>query len=324
MTPPHVSRRRACSGFTLIELLVVIAVLAILIALLLPAVQKVRAAAARAQCANNLKQLGLAFHNYHQANSHLPYGTRNWDGDPYVNWEDAWQNQGTWFQLIGPFIDQQVWYSQIDFTVSWSNPTNDTPRRQFIPVHNCPVNGLVRNMWLTNDWARYRGNYAVNWGNTNYGQTTVGTVVFGGAPFGPKVGKRFSTITDGLSNTLMMSEIIPTSEDSGSSWNGPFGEITIGHGVALTTLRTPNTSVPDEAAQTCPDPQYYNGLPGCTFIGSDYMGQIFSARSKHDGGVNALLCDGSVRFAGNSISAVVWQELGTAAGGEAPINDPNW
>jgi prepilin-type N-terminal cleavage/methylation domain-containing protein/prepilin-type processing-associated H-X9-DG protein len=308
--------RQGRAGFTLIELLVVIAIIGILVGLLLPAVQKVREAANRIKCANNLKQLGLACHNYHTANNVLPYGTKMWTADPWSMWEDAWQNQGTWYQPIGPYLEQDAWYRQINQTQSWSQPVNDAARRGYIPTYSCPSSGQVQNMWLTNNWARWRGNYAANWGNTNIGQADVGTTKFGGAPFGPKVGKGFHTITDGLSNTLLMAEIITTSQDDGGTWYGPFGEITIGHGAGFTTFGTPNTSVPDAAAQTCPPTSALNGLPGCTFLGSDYMSQTFASRSKHTGGVNAALCDGSVRFFNNNISITVWQAYGTAAGGE--------
>jgi prepilin-type N-terminal cleavage/methylation domain-containing protein/prepilin-type processing-associated H-X9-DG protein len=309
-------RRHGRAGFTLIELLVVIAIIGILVGLLLPAVQKVREAANRIKCANNLKQLGLAFHNYQSVYNVLPYGTKTWTSDPYGPWEDAWQNQGTWYQPIGSFLEQDAFYRLINQSASWSQPVNDPARRVYIPTYSCPSSGQVKNMWLTNDWARWRGNYAVNWGNTNVGQVDIGTVKFGGAPFGPKVGKPFETITDGLSNTLLIAEIITTSEDDGSTWNGPFGEITIGHGAGLTTFRTPNTSVPDAAAQTCPPTSALNGLPGCTYLGSDYMSQIFASRSKHTGGVNGALCDGSVRFFSNNIDSSVWQAHGSAAGGE--------
>src|SRR5262249_41571311 len=124
-------RRRA--GFTLIELLVVIAIIAILIGLLLPAVQKVRDAAARSQCQNNLKQIALGLHNYHDAHKKFPYGGIT--NGPCC----GVQSGPTWTVFILPYIEQDNLYKQYDFTVTNENNKNLFVRTQFVPTYNCPA-----------------------------------------------------------------------------------------------------------------------------------------------------------------------------------------
>jgi prepilin-type N-terminal cleavage/methylation domain-containing protein len=122
------SRRR---GFTLIELLVVIAIIAILIALLLPAVQQAREAARRTQCKNNLKQIGLALHNYHDAHDCFPFG---WGGTRPATGSPGYSAIS---QLL-PFFDQAPLYNTINFSLPLTDPANDVPRRQELPILRCP------------------------------------------------------------------------------------------------------------------------------------------------------------------------------------------
>ncbi|MBM4077198.1 MAG: DUF1559 domain-containing protein, partial [Planctomycetes bacterium] len=144
MTPnscSHNSRRFARHGFTLIELLVVIAIIAVLISLLLPAVQQAREAARRTQCKNNLMQIGLALQNYMMGNEVLPPGTLNPTG-PIVSKDDATQYHMSWLVQILPYIEQQNAYRKVDFTQSVYAPANDTVRTYSITTFQCPSDPL--------------------------------------------------------------------------------------------------------------------------------------------------------------------------------------
>jgi prepilin-type N-terminal cleavage/methylation domain-containing protein/prepilin-type processing-associated H-X9-DG protein len=314
-------------GFTLIELLVVIAIIGILIALLLPAVQKVREAANRIKCDNNLKQLALAMHNYHDAKGSLPFGARLYEGDSYHGQEGSWYDDHGWYSSIGPYIEQDNWGKLIDFAASFSDPVNEQARRTKLPLFACPSDeGLVENEWYSRTWARLRGNYVVNFGNTNYGQLrkmdpqTHQYVQFGGAPFTFRKGKRFGEITDGLSNTLMISECI-TILTTGDNWGGPLSDFTTSlGGQAFEGWHTPNSTDYDEEARVIPPKSSWNGIPDIQYA-TDTLLQSFAARSKHQGGVNAALCDGSVRFFANSINLDTWRALSTAYGSEAINGD---
>jgi prepilin-type N-terminal cleavage/methylation domain-containing protein/prepilin-type processing-associated H-X9-DG protein len=311
-----VSKNRA--AFTLIELLVVIAIIAVLVGLLLPAVQKVREAANRAKCTNNLKQLGLAMHNYHDSRNVLPPGSRRKLNDPSYVGPGEWYDDHGWYSQMGPFIEQDNWYHLINLEKSFSDEVNDKARRFEMPIFACPDDGLKHNEWPSATWARIRGNYVVNFGNTNYGQTTKAGVLFGGAPFGISKSSHFGDITDGLSNTLLMGEVI-TVGDTTIYWGGPLSDFSTSlGGQTFEAWLTPNSPTFDDVARVCPPPNALNGIPGCNLIGdNDKTGdQSFAARSKHPGGVNAALCDGSVHFFSNSINLAIWRALSTSRGGE--------
>jgi prepilin-type N-terminal cleavage/methylation domain-containing protein len=307
-------------AFTLIELLVVIAIIAILIGLLLPAVQKVREAAARMKCSNNLKQFALGMHNFHDQNGALPYGARTWVGDPYSG-PGAWFDDFGWYAGIGPFIEQDNWYRMFNTTLSYSDPANDAARRVKIPLFACPSDiGLQENEWTSNTWARLRGNYVVNWGNTDYGQRAKGGVTFGGAPFGPRKGSRIADLTDGTSNTLLMSETLVVQTVS-TGWHGPVSEITSSLGGQMFTgWLPPNSPSADEVARALPPAGSLNGRP--TPVGvADTLDQSMAARGKHSGGVTAALGDASVRFVRNTIAPATWRAMSTSRGGEVFADD---
>jgi prepilin-type N-terminal cleavage/methylation domain-containing protein len=306
------------TAFTLIELLVVIAIIAVLVGLLLPAVQKVREAANRTKCTNNLKQLALAMHNYHDTRKVLPPGTRRKVNDQAYVGPGEWYDDHGWYSQMGPFVEQDNWYHLINFEKSFSDEVNDQARRLEMPVFACPDDGLKHNEWPSKTWARIRGNYVVNFGNTNYGQTTKATVLFGGAPFGIHKSSSFGDITDGLSNTLLMAEVI-TVGDTGTDWGGPLSDFSTSlGGQTFEAWLTPNSPIPDDVARVCPPHNALNGMPGCNLIGdnSKTPDQSLAARSKHVGGVHAALCDGSVRFFSNTISLATWRALSTSRGGE--------
>ncbi len=320
--------RRNRHGFTLIELLVVIAIIAILIGLLLPAVQKVREAAARAKCQNNLKQIGLAMHNYESTNSTLPPGDAVTGGS------------GTWQHYILPYLEQQPLFG-LYVNLGNSNGTgtpnytastylgqpigNLTVAQTKLSILTCPSDpnsGSAKPQGGGVDFGF--SNYAVNFGNTHrtqanrtpFGAATV--KMFFGAPFTYRnigttpITVKFGAITDGLSNSLLVAEllqgvsVLPTiTEFRGFGWYGPGSE--------FTTFTTPNSSSPDNIQSFV---NYCNNLPAqglpCT-IGLDWA---LASRSKHTGGVNVVLGDGSVRFITNSVNPTTWAYLGSTQDGQ--------
>ncbi|HJZ91360.1 MAG TPA: DUF1559 domain-containing protein [Gemmataceae bacterium] len=332
-------------GFTLIELLVVIAIIAILIGLLLPAVQKVREAANRMSCGNNLKQIGLAMHNYHDSYGVLPPGV----GDFGCCW-------GTWVMAILPYIEQDnMWRLYANFNGNdksmpggqWrystnTNPANVTLRR--IKILTCPTDKPSQaNNGITCH------NYGVNYGNTNFYGTTVAGVVFGGAPFRAypagwltdttmqatygwaqpdsdkwvmfqqhgKAGQPQAAlphITDGTSSTLMVAELIQGQGGDlrGFSWWGSAS--------GFTTFNLPNANAPDVmTGGTCNVAATWN-IP-CTTLNSQSFPKMSAARSRHTGGgVNVIYCDGHISFIRNSINLDTWRALGTSQGGETTDN----
>ncbi|MBY0456733.1 MAG: DUF1559 domain-containing protein [Gemmataceae bacterium] len=341
--------RKPRAGFTLIELLVVIAIIAILIGLLLPAVQKVREAAARMSCQNKLKQLALACHNYHDANGVLPYGRKY----------DIWDTY-TWTTLVLPYIEQVAVYDRFANSVNMtpyatnynvggtqtgpngpigSNAAQREARHTALTTFACPSdNGNTGNELGTTQYGARRGNYRActgsgdMYGNRPPSDTSAGP--WGVGVFGVRPGQSFdatrnglgaalTAVTDGTSNTVLLAEGLVPADTSG--WGGPVGMIIYGNmgGGLITTTLTPNSSAPDRIVGPCPqnagDPSYRGA---CLSIGGNAWwtpsaaGAHASARSKHTGGANAALSDGSVRFVRDSISLVTWRAMGTRAGGE--------
>jgi prepilin-type N-terminal cleavage/methylation domain-containing protein/prepilin-type processing-associated H-X9-DG protein len=301
------------SGFTLIELLVVIAIIAILIGLLLPAVQKVREAAARSQCQNNLKQLGLAVHAYHDANRKLPPG-----GDAKRFAAQA---------LLLPYIEQAPLYRTINFGVAPGDATNDGPRAAVVPIYVCPSDPYNA---LPAGWAG--NNYVFNYGpDIVFAQpTTRGAFSFGDM----KV--KLGAIPDGTSNTACFAERMKG--DFSNAVATPRTDLMSPAGVQPTSA--------DDAVVKCRafnanDLQYqwrsdYGGhwlqtwhmtlyqhvdvpnSPSCAFPPTLCS---MNANSGHEGGLNVLLCDGSVRFVSDSINLATWRALGSRNGGEVIAND---
>ncbi len=339
--------RKLPQGFTLIELLVVIAIIAVLIALLLPAVQAAREAARRSQCTNNLKQIGLAMHNFHDTNGAFPYGRKY----------DLW-NAFTIYQNILPFLEQGNIYSGYagsglndiknnDVHSQWQ--ANSTVRSALISSFFCPSDtGPVLDESNSQEWSRTRGNYrgCVGPGDIygNYPITPGATLPAGVSPTMPAgmfqviAGQNFDTgmpkpfrasfanVTDGTSNTVMMGEGLNATITV--NWPGPIGDVQLGNmgGSLFSNFITPNSTSPDSIWGPCPrqnnaDPQYPANAP-CISLGdqgdgsSKYPNAYAALRSKHPGGVNVGMADGSVRFVKNTINTSIWRALGSRAGGE--------
>ncbi len=315
-------------GFTLIELLVVIAIIAILIALLLPAVQQAREAARRTQCKNNLKQLGLALHNYESTFSTLPPGSL---ANPLVFSAQA--------RLL-PYLDQAGLENLLNYSVPPNLPgtgydvtlvtRNDNAGKQTLSVMLCPSDGDRV------PGSEYGGiSYPACYGSAINGTTSESDAAFARPRDGAdgvivaRKCTRFRDITDGLSNTVVIGEQLlgdgqpvsavppanndyrrrmlmltgntitnPTNCAAGTNWSGQRGEKWIWHGRTLYNhFYGPNAKSPD-----------------CYNESSGYF--LTSARSAHTGGVQVALCDGTVRFIGDSIDITIWRALSTREGGE--------
>jgi prepilin-type N-terminal cleavage/methylation domain-containing protein/prepilin-type processing-associated H-X9-DG protein len=337
--------RRGRAAFTLIELLVVIAIIAVLIALLLPAVQAAREAARRSQCVNNLKQIGLALHNYISAMNVLPPGR--------VNTHIAGQGNcwGTYAQIL-PQMEMQNVFNSFNFNIAPdSDPTstpsiaNQTGFQTMINTLICPSDSPPLLILVSN------GYYATHNYNVNAGQNypVVANILPANQPSTP-----FSGLPDGPfyenSSTVAISETIRSPAGATYASNPLGGFLITGNnsttGPALTSdadyislcLSLPATTTQYQATRGvrwhygAPGHSMYNhrrppndqrpdcrgGLPHS--VRSDPLWSALSlnitARSYHSGGVNSLFCDGHVQFIKSTVSAVVWQGLGSRNGQE--------
>jgi prepilin-type N-terminal cleavage/methylation domain-containing protein/prepilin-type processing-associated H-X9-DG protein len=328
MTSTRVSQARG-SGFTLIELLVVIAIIAILIGLLLPAVQKVREAAARAHCQNNLKQVGLALHNYLSTWKSFPEGATY----PVGFTADAWSLQAR----ILPYIEQENVQRLINFAASYSTQPAVTQFR--VPVYLCPseINDKPRPDGAV---THYPVNYAINLGTWQVYNPLTGEGGDGAFAINQKL--RAGGVLDGLSNTIGLAEVKawqPYLRDGGNpsapgtpppanpaSIAGLGGSFKSNsghtewvdarvHQTGFTTTFAPNTKVPYTDGGILYDIDFNANREGKTTSKVCYA--AVTSRSYHAGGiVNVLLMDGSVRSVSDSVPLSVWRSLGTRAGGE--------
>jgi len=295
------------SGFTLVELLVVITIIGILIALLLPAVQAARAAARRVQCTNNLKQWGLAIQQYEAANCSFPYGSIS-DGHTAISGPD----RKTFVVGLWPYIEQGNVWNLYDQEKPFWHSANEAARNVRVPLYYCPEDRAGH--WTANQWRHARGNYVVNYGNANFLQTEP---QYKAAPFGDCVSgkghvRQAAHFSDGLSNTVLMSETVMAQNDSDYDVRGSIVNNTAG-GCSFMTVNTPNSGIDYCICAAASSPTY----PGpCVNFGV-WDGKN-SARSLHAGGVHSMLGDGSVRFVSDSVSLEVWQAYGTIRGGEPP------
>jgi prepilin-type N-terminal cleavage/methylation domain-containing protein len=305
--------RRA--GLTLIEVLVVIAMIAILIGLLLPAVQKVRAAAARIQCENNLHQIGTALHNYHDANGSLPAGINyknpwkywSWMGQllPFVEQADLWNQAHTWALTADHTQDPWPWG---DF---WLDPPLPPNPALGVPIKtwHCPMDPRTERAELI-DLALYEPSHLEPVAFTDY-LGTAGIEDGWQGLFAFNVSRRFAEVTDGLSTTLMVGERPPSYNlehgwwFAGGGWNGS------GDGDVLMGAR----EVEYAEHIDCP-PSLVGFQPGRS---EEPCAQVHFW-SLHGGGGNFLSADGAVRFCEYSMNSVL-PALFSIDGGE-PVDWP--
>jgi prepilin-type N-terminal cleavage/methylation domain-containing protein/prepilin-type processing-associated H-X9-DG protein len=322
-------------AFTLIELLVVIAIIAILIALLVPAVQKVREASARTQCQNNLKQIGIGTHNYLGVHARLPWGRL----PVQTQIPMAVASNASPIVQILEYLEQGGKYNQFNFAKDIHSdpaPLAAAARSQDIPIYLCP-----------SDWSQ--GYYPVlggNAGRTNYQASLGANAAYAnldaltGGVFNVSVRYKTTDILDGLSNTALFGEVkrglaITTGgtgppQDRLNVTRVPFGTWDGSAANDTNWFATCNSTTATDVGYT--GLQYYRAgvvwtafythtvLPNHTerdcVRDTGFNKAHVASRSYHSGGVNLLLCDGSVRFVNNSISLATWREVGSRGGGQ--------
>ncbi len=348
------------SGFTLIELLVVIAIIAVLIALLLPAVQSAREAARRAQCSNNLKQIGLATMNFESANNKFPDGAAP---IPFIP-NGAGGSGGSRANaqaLILPFMEQSNLYATINFDVDVNGccaPNaldNNTARTQLISAFVCPSDPASTKLNGTYGYSNYfgsTGNTASQRFNSGVGSemdnAKLGIFNFSintTAPAGNRDWQKststvaISNITDGTSNTAMFSETTRPDFTSGNFYAKQNVYI-----LASAQFNNDAPILPDCNSWDMDSVvsriayrglQWYRNLPqtssyshtvppnyqGYDCGSNNFFASHTAARSNHTGGVNAVFADGSVRFIKSSINLNTWRALGSRAGAEVVSSD---
>jgi len=347
------SQQPVRDGFTLIELLVVVAIIAVLLSLLLPAVQAAREAGRRLQCTNNLKQLGLGMHNYESSNGVLPPEmvlTFNSAGG--VFWKSTWGASSR----ITPYLELGSLYNAINYTNKTSDPSNATAVSTQLHVFICPSEVNQQAFTSTNATG-----VTSTYGISNYGWCEGTWYSFGGfagggpnpSAIGSNASRRFASFTDGLSNTLLGAEVktyMPAYHDCGAV--PPPGPTGVSAYPDIPTVLASVAAAPSSGCKLATAPpgmlggghthwcngnSFYDGFTtaltpntqspaGSPAIDSDMISEdeddggptygAVTSRSYHTGGVNALLADGSVHWIKNTIPLQTWRALGTVAGGE--------
>ncbi len=341
------NRSRSRRAFTLIELLVVIAIIAVLIALLLPAVQQARESARRTQCKNNLKQMGLAIHNYLDTHSVFPFGKGpSYVGAPvYARWSQH--------AMLLPFLDQAPLYNSINFSYPPETPgmggviafmpayvsptgTNAVASRTRVAMFFCPSDTGVNDPWQgQNNYAGNQGGWLCDRsdspGNPAVPDIALSEVQTGVFYFGSRCSSR--DVTDGLSNTAFFSEkmrghgtpdpktdlfVIPAQ----TSLAGTFSTCMAINPLTATPL-TSKWGYSWVMGENCCTQYNHVAVPntvscaGTGFAGSmTNMAMQVSPSSRHTGGVHVLMGDGATHFYSENIDLTVWRAVGSRASGE--------
>ena len=320
-------------GFTLIELLVVIAIIAILIGLLLPAVQKIREAANRLRCSNNLKQIGLAVHNYHDTNGQLPPAYLWTDPGPPAPPPPAgrifdrpppssfvapnWPGWG-WAALLLPYVEQDNLFKTIDLAAPSVGTQGATARNTLLRIYTCPTDRqtgryTVRTIAGGPLVDVHTNSYAACFGGGVTSRFTVSLTIITAPDHGNGMfvrnGKlRFADVTDGLTNTLAIGERCALFAQA--PWVGVLDQGTIrttpGAPVSQSVVHPPPVMVMARVA--------HKGL-------NDEWSEPYEFFTPHPAGMSALFGDGSVRRLPTSVDLGVFQALATRAGDE-PVSPP--
>jgi prepilin-type N-terminal cleavage/methylation domain-containing protein len=354
-------RRTRSAGFTLIELLVVIAIIAILIALLVPAVQRVREAAARAQCQNNIKQLGLAVHNYHDEFKTFPpslqfYVANNGavPNDCASFYRGGMQMGPSWMMFILPYIEQGSLLTNVVGVYSptaYMSSLGTTATWQQIPVSirgaeiaslRCPFDSVAEPQCSLNGGSWARGNYAANAGpdwyyNSAYGHSTLNGGLSQGGVMCINFGVSLNQLSgeDGSSNTIMINEVRVGL--GATDRRGVWAMGTAGSSVTA-ALSVGDCTVPNDTAEYSDDIEDCNQIRTALGVGNTGLGKLRmgcsnanlannwpnwqgQARSNHPDGIVACFCDGSVRYISNDVPENIWLTYNSRNDGTGMVND---
>jgi prepilin-type N-terminal cleavage/methylation domain-containing protein/prepilin-type processing-associated H-X9-DG protein len=326
--------RHARSAFTLIELLVVIAIIAVLIALLLPAVQSAREAARRAQCVNNLKQIGLAMANYESSVSCLPMSMGL--DSPGFGYPEPASYSG--LSMLLPFMEQTVVFSSLNYSIVRLDPGNNTAMATAVSSFLCPSDPQQQMLPVGQAGENYRPNSGNTidyvWGWSDPWGFNTSLPPFNG-PCYPGSKTRMAEITDGTSNTAGWSEMglgdmsnAIATEKTDQFWTQTYPSLPADAISQCQAFPVSNLSYQGLSTSGVPwiegsTSAMYNhvNVPdkrSCIFPPGRIMN---SANSYHPGGVNVAFCDGSVRFVKDSVALATWRALGSRNGGEVISSD---